>query len=146
MRSSVRRFQSSLRPGLIYEPLKWRHNERDGVSNHRRLDCLLSCLFRRRSKKISKLCVTGLCEGNPPVTGGFPSQRSSNAKNVSICWRHHAQTSLIRVMASRIFGALPLLTPILTYCLLTGFSYTNVEVMAYDNYLSQKKLLSVITY
>ena len=25
-----------------------RHNERDGVSNHQRLDCLLSRLFRRR--------------------------------------------------------------------------------------------------
>ena len=27
--------------------------------------------------------------GNPPVTGGFPSQRASNAENVSIWWRHH---------------------------------------------------------
>ena len=44
----------------------WRH-ERDGVSNHQRLDCLLNCLFRRRSKKKSKLRVTGLCKGNPPV-------------------------------------------------------------------------------
>ena len=30
----------------------------------------------------------GLCEGNPPVTGGFPPQRSSNAETVSIWWRH----------------------------------------------------------
>ena len=47
--------------------LKWRHihNERDGVSNHRRLDCLLNRLFRRRSKNTSKLRVTALCEGNP---------------------------------------------------------------------------------
>ena len=36
-------------------PLQWRHNERDGVSNHRRLDCLLNRLFRRWSKKTSKL-------------------------------------------------------------------------------------------
>ena len=56
----------------IWKPLQWRHNERDAVSTHRRLDCLLNRLFRRRSKKISKLRVTGLCEGNPPVTGGFP--------------------------------------------------------------------------
>ena len=67
-----------------------RHNERDGVSNHRRLDCLFNHLFRRRSKKISKPRVPGLCEGNPPVTGGFPSQRASNAENVFIWWRHHA--------------------------------------------------------
>ena len=43
-----------------------------------------------KSKKTSKLRVTGLCEGNPQVTGGFPSQRTSNAENVSIWWRHHA--------------------------------------------------------
>ena len=36
--------------------------------------------FRRRSSKPSKLRVTGLCEGNPPVTGGFPSLRASNAE------------------------------------------------------------------
>ena len=24
-------------------PLQWRHNERDGVSNHGRLNCLLNC-------------------------------------------------------------------------------------------------------
>ena len=63
---------------------QWRHNERDGVWNHWRFDCLLKCLFRGRSKKISKHRVTGLCEGNPSVTGGFPSQRVSNAENVFI--------------------------------------------------------------
>ena len=31
-----------------------------------------------------RLRVTGFCEGNPSVTGGFPSQRSSNTENVSI--------------------------------------------------------------
>ena len=71
--------------------VQWRHNERDGVSNHRRLDCLPDRLFRHRSKKISKLRVTGFCEGNPPVTGGFPSQRTSEAENVSTWWRHHAK-------------------------------------------------------
>ena len=64
--------------------LQWRHDERDGVSNHRRLDGFLSRLFRRRSKKTSKLRVTDLCEGNALVTGGFPSQRASNAEDVSI--------------------------------------------------------------
>ena len=41
---------------------------------------LLNRLFRRRSKKTSKLCVTGLCEGNSPVTGEFPAQRASDAE------------------------------------------------------------------
>ena len=42
-----------------------------------------------RSKKTSKLRVTGLCEGNSPVTGEFPAHRAQYAKNVSIWWRHH---------------------------------------------------------
>ena len=69
--------------------LQWRHNELDGVLNHRRLGCLLNRWFRRRSKKASKLRITGLCEGNSPVTGEFPAQRASNAENVFIWWRHH---------------------------------------------------------
>ena len=48
-------------------PLLLRHNGRDGVSNHRPHHCLLNRLFRRRSKKTSKLHVTGLCAGNSPV-------------------------------------------------------------------------------
>ena len=64
--------------------LQWRHNGYNGISNHQRLDCLLNRLFRRRSKKTSKLC-----EENSPVTGEFPVQRASNTNNVSIWWRHH---------------------------------------------------------
>ena len=47
-------------------------------------------------RKTSKLCVTGLCEGNSPVTGEFPTQRASNEENVSIWWRHHVSTSASR--------------------------------------------------
>ena len=57
--------------------LQWRHNGRDGVSNHQSHDCVLNHIFRRRSNKTSKLRVTGLCEGNSPVTGEFPTQRAS---------------------------------------------------------------------
>ena len=35
--------------------LQGRHDERDGVPNHQPHDCLLKSLFRRRSKKASKL-------------------------------------------------------------------------------------------
>ena len=70
--------------------LQWRHGERDGVSNHQPRKCLLNRLSRHISKKTSKLRVTGLCEGNSPVTGEFPAQRDSNTDNVSIWWRHHA--------------------------------------------------------
>ena len=72
----------------ILQDHKWRHNERYGVSNHRRIDCLPNRLYRCRSKKASKPRVTGHCEGNSPVTGEFPAQRASNAENVSIWWRH----------------------------------------------------------
>ena len=65
-------------------PLQWRHNEGDGVSTHQPHDCLLNRLFRRRSKRTSKLRVTGLCAENSPVTGEFPTQMASNAENVSI--------------------------------------------------------------
>ena len=64
---------------ISFLTLQWRHNEHDGVSDHQPHDCLLKSLFRRRSKKTSKLRVTGLCEGNSPVTGEFPAQRASNA-------------------------------------------------------------------
>ena len=63
--------------------LRRRHNERDGVSHHRRLDYLLNRLFRRGSKKTSKLHANGLCEGNSPLTG-VPAQRADKAENVSI--------------------------------------------------------------
>ena len=36
-----------------FRTLQRRHNENDGVSNHRRLACLLKVLLRRRSKKTS---------------------------------------------------------------------------------------------
>ena len=45
-------------------PLKWRHNDHGGVSNHQPHGCLLNRLFRRRSKKTSQIRVTGLCVGN----------------------------------------------------------------------------------
>ena len=73
----------------VEHPLQWRHNESDGVSNHQPHDCLFNSLFRRRSKKISKLHVTGCCDGNSPVTSEFPAQRASYAENVSIWWHHH---------------------------------------------------------
>ena len=67
------------------EKIQWRHNGRDGIWNPQPHDCL----FRRRSKKTSKLRVTGLCAGNSPATGEFPAQMARKAENVSIWWRHH---------------------------------------------------------
>ena len=79
MRCSVKHFKS----------LQWPHNGRDGVSNYQPHVCFLNRLFRCRSKKTSKPCITGLCAGNSPGTGEFPTQIVSNAEYVSIWWRHH---------------------------------------------------------
>ena len=88
------------------QTLQWCHNERDGVPKHRRVNCLLNRVLRSTSKKTSKLRLTGLCEGNPPVTGKFPSER---AENGSIWWRHHEAilrrktwSPLVQVMAWRL--------------------------------------------
>ena len=101
-----------VREGAVYSALQWRHNGRDGVSTHRRLGCLLNRFFRLRSKKTSKLRVTGLCAGNSPVTGDFPAQRASNAENVSIWWRHHSLSWVL----------------ILAYCNTRGFILAPVLV------------------
>ena len=74
---------------MISNSLQWRHNGRDDVSNHQPHDCLLNRLFRRRSKRTSKLRITSLFVGNSPGTGEFPTQMASNAENVSIWWCHH---------------------------------------------------------
>ena len=47
--------------------LQWRHNERDGLPNHQPRGCLLYLLFSRRSKKTSKIRVTGLCAVTPKM-------------------------------------------------------------------------------
>ena len=64
--------------------LQWRHNERDGVSNHQPHDCLLNRLFK--SQMTENIKAPRHCEGNSPVT----AQNASNAENVSMWWRHHA--------------------------------------------------------
>ena len=51
--------------------------------------------FRRRSKKTSKLRVTGLCAGNSPTTGIFPAQMASNAEK---CF--HLMTSSCQYLTS----------------------------------------------
>ena len=87
-----------------YNSLHWRHNDHDGVSNHQSHGCLLNRLFRCRSKKTSKLRVTGLSCGEFTGTGEFPAQRASYAENVSIWWRHHG---VLKMTSSRLQPFLP---------------------------------------
>ena len=50
--------------------------------------CSTVCSVADQRKHQSSASLA-LCQGNPPVAGGFPSQRASNAEIVSIWWRHH---------------------------------------------------------
>ena len=43
-----------------------------------------STFFQQQIKENIKAPRHWLCEGNPPVTDGFPLQKASNAENVSI--------------------------------------------------------------
>ena len=78
----------------MFMALLWRHNGRDGVSNHQPHDCLLNRLFRCRSKKTPKLCVTGFCWENSPVTGELPAQMVSNAEKFPFDFVFMGWTSL----------------------------------------------------
>ena len=95
--------QDTIRAVVLYHrmfSLQWRNNWHDRVSNHQPHDCLHNRLFRRRSKKTSKLRVTGLCAGNSPGTGEFPAQMASNAENVFIWWRHHVDLTVDNIIST----------------------------------------------
>ena len=104
--------------------LQWCHNERDGISNHQPHDCSLNRLFRRRSKKTSKLCVTSLCKGNSPVTGEFSSCFSH-------CWRANSSTQICRVWCRS------------AHYLLVKFSTQNYYIWAFLSWWCNKRLLFV---
>ena len=65
-----------------FQSLHWRHSDHGGVSNHQPHGCLLNRLFRRRSKKTSKLRVTGLCAGNSPGPVNSPRKGPVTRKMV----------------------------------------------------------------
>ena len=83
-------------PSDLGHTLPWHQHGHEGVSNHQPHCCLLNRSFWRRSKKTSKLRVTGFCAGNSSATGEFPAQMASNAESVSIWWRHHDMISCYR--------------------------------------------------
>ena len=71
-------YTSQHQKGKLIAGLFVHYSDDIGVPNHWRLDCLLNRLFTRRSRKTLNLRVTGLCEGNQPVSGGFPTQRAAS--------------------------------------------------------------------
>ena len=128
-----------------YRPsFQWRHNERDNVLNHQPHDCLLNRLFRRRSKKISKLGVTGLCAGNSPGTGEFPAQMASYAENVSNWWRHHVPGQLMDSRHSPIIRIKHNISifSLASYCWLTRcIIYHLFLEIRYKNYITLHQVL-----
>ena len=92
--------------------LHWRHNDHDGVSNHQPHGCLLNRLFRRRSKKTSKLRVTGLCVGNSPGPVNSPHKGPvtrkmfpfndvimSRPRPMNYPWVHHDMGTISALLA-----------------------------------------------
>ena len=73
--NTIFNLKQSTTEAILGLTLQWHHNECDGISNHQLHECLLNRLLGRRSKKTSKVRVTGLYEGNSSVTGDFPHKR-----------------------------------------------------------------------
>ena len=65
-------------------------HEDHGIQNHCQLDCWFNNLFKLTSNKTRKLHVNVHLLGEQLVTGGFPTQRASNAESISMSWHHHA--------------------------------------------------------
>ena len=77
---------------FIYSLGHFHYNDLDWVSWHLKspaLDCFLNSCSGKHGRKTSKPVLLAFCDGNPPVTSGFPSQRSSNAESVFMSWHHH---------------------------------------------------------
>ena len=94
---------------------QWRRNERDGVSNHQPHDCLLKRLFRRKSKKRSKLCVTGLVRGIHRWPVNFPHKRPTTRKMFPfddvimhwlrihpITWKQHQMNTFLHILRNNV--------------------------------------------
>ena len=66
-------------------------------------------VYNNTKKNIKTLL--DICEGNPPLSGGFPSQRASNTESVSISWHHHAMVTLRGLPVNQLRVDLPQPTP-----------------------------------
>ena len=71
------------------------------VTKMEQLNCLFNTLFSLATKKTSKfVLLLAFCKGTPPLTGGFPSQRASDAESLSMSWCHVRELSLYYVECS----------------------------------------------
>ena len=82
------------------QSLQWCNMKHHGISDHWPLDYLFNRLFRLTSKKHQGSALLTLCDGNPPVTGGFPSQRTNNSESVSMALCQHHDMCISSVFPS----------------------------------------------
>ena len=61
--------------------------------------CTIMYIFKYISLNLilKIICDIGFCERKSPVTGELPTNRTSNAENVSIWWRHHVNNDQVGV-------------------------------------------------
>ena len=77
--------------------LQWRYiGVMASQSNHQQLECFFNSLLTTQRKYQSPTLLV-LCEGNPPGTGRFSSQRASNVKSVFMSWCHQSQVIACRI-------------------------------------------------
>ena len=81
----------------IHNPSQWRHMTimASPITDNSSFNNSFS---GQQQIKYQNSALLPLCEGNPPVSGGFSSQRDSNVENVSVS-RHH-QTLVIWCLLS----------------------------------------------
>ena len=71
----------------------WSH----GVTNNRQIDCLFNSLLRKTGNHQCP-ALMGPFKGDLPVTGGFPQQRASDTKTVSMSsWTWHNGSKYILI-------------------------------------------------
>ena len=103
---------------IYHNPLQWRHNGRDGVSNHRRLECLLKRLFRRSLTHWGR--VTHICVSRVTTTGS--DNGLSPGRRQAIIW---TSAGILLIVPLRI-----------------NFSENSVEILAVSFMKMQMKVSS----
>ena len=91
---SIVHYRTILLTVELKQSLQWRHNERDGVSNHQPHDWLLNLYSGADQRKPQSSVSLSFVREIPRATGEFPAQRASNAEKVSTWWRHHDEEVL----------------------------------------------------
>ena len=93
-------------------------------------------------RKYQSSTLVAICAGNSPETGEFPAQMATNAKNVSIWWRHHVQSTetIIKInsaLNSCVCGIK--LTFVLFYY--QGLTQTRAQIINHTQFVCGMKLL-----